>query len=295
MNKRKGIILAGGLGTRLYPSTLGSSKQTLPIYNKPMIYYPLSLLMQINVREIALICTKDDLKIFKKILGNGSDYGVNLKYLVQKTPNGIPMAFKICEKFIKGSPSVLILGDNIFFGHDLPIKLKKLSDDHHNASIVTVSVKNPENFGVVTYKKENKIKNIKEKPKKPKSNFISTGLYFLPSDVNKNVKKLRFSKRGELEIPDLLNIYLKKNKLKSIKLGRGFAWFDTGTHDNMMAASNFIKNVEDVQKFQIGNIHEIAYLKKFINFKKFMSVMKKFEKSSYGEYLLNIKENLSYN
>ena len=289
---RKGIILAGGLGTRLYPTTLGSSKQTLPIYNKPLIYYPLSVLMHADIKKIAIISTKSDQNIFKKILGNGSELGIELEYFSQDHPNGIPEAFKICKKFIEKSPSVLILGDNIFYGSDLPNKLKSISKDENSASIISYKVKDPENFGVVKVDKKNKIKVLEEKPKNFISDLCITGIYFFPKNVTNYVKNLKPSKRGELEIIDLLKIYLKSKKLKNYSLGRGYVWFDTGSHESMYQATSFVRSIETVQKYHIGNLHEIAYRKKWISKKQFQNKALKFKKTSYGEYLINLlKEN----
>jgi len=285
---RKGIILAGGLGTRLYPITLATSKQTLPIYNKPMIYYPLSVLMSAGIRDIALISTQRDKNIFKSILKNGKEFGVKIKYYVQDKPTGIPMAFKICKSFIKHYPSVLVLGDNIFHGNNLVDLLKKASKNFKKSTLFSYHVKDPQNFGVVETNKRNKVISLEEKPKKPKSNFIATGMYFMPPGVSKLLTILKPSKRKEFEIIDLLNIYLKQDKLNSIKLGKGFTWFDTGTHNSMLKASNFIKKKENNQKKHIGNIHEIAFRQGWISRKTLYLVSKSYAKSGYGKYLKKI-------
>lgn len=286
--ERKGIILAGGTGSRLYPLTIGISKQILPIYNKPLIYYPLSILMLTNIRDIAIITKPEELKIYKKILGDGRNLGIKLKYYVQKKPNGIAEAFKICKSFIYKFPCALILGDNIFHGFNLSDFFWNISQDKTNATIISYKVKNPEKFGVVKMDKKNNVKKIIEKPKKFISDQCVTGVYFLPVGVTKLVNKLKPSKRGELEIVDILNMYIKENRLKNFSLGRGYAWFDTGTNESMLEASNFVKSIETLQKFQIGNIHEIAFKNNWISKKKFLKLTKFFEKSSYGEYLKNI-------
>lgn len=285
---RKGIILAGGMGTRLYPITIGVSKQALPIFNKPMIYYPLSSLMLCGIKDIAIVTNPENIKIFKKILGDGSDIGIRLKYFKQEKPEGLPQAFTICKKFIKNDPTVLMLGDNIFHGHNLQKIFKKSSNDTKNASIITYKVNDPENFGVANFNSKNKIIELEEKPEKPKSNYIITGIYFMPGDVCKNVINLKKSKRGEYEILDLLKVYLKKNKLKNISLGRGYAWFDTGTFENMISASNFIKSIENLQKHHVGNIDEIAFRSGFTDKKKLLKRYNLMKKSLYGNYLKEI-------
>lgn len=286
--ERKGIILAGGTGSRLYPLTHGISKQALPIYNKPLIYYPLSVLMLTGIKDIAIITNPGEKKIYKKILGNGSKLGIKIRYYIQKKPNGIAEAFKICKNFIKNLPCSLILGDNIFYGHDLTNIFYKINQDKKNASIISYKVKNPEKFGVVKLDKKNNVKKIVEKPKKFLSNLCITGLYFFPSGVTKFVNKLKPSKRGELEIVDLIKIYMKSNSLKNYSFGRGYVWFDTGTHESMFEASSFVRSIETIQKYHVGNIHEIAFRNKWISKNKLISESVKLKNTTYGNYLLNL-------
>lgn len=280
----KGIILAGGRGSRLFPITMGVNKQLLPIYNKPTIYYPLSILMLANIKEILIISSNEDLPGINKLLGTGEDFGVQIKYAIQESPKGIAEAFIIGEKFIGTSPVCLILGDNIFYGHNLSDKLEVTSSYGEGADIFTYQVHDPERYGVATFDKYNKVKTIEEKPKNPKSNWAVTGLYFFDNKVIKYAKQLKPSKRGELEIVDILKIYLKKNKLDAITLGRGFAWLDTGTFDSLLSSSQFIQTIEQRQGFQVACLEEISYNKKWITKKQLKKLASKYN-NEYGRYL----------
>ncbi len=284
----KGIILSGGSGSRLYPITLSISKQIIPVYDKPMIYYPLSVLMLSGIKDILVITNKEYINVFKKQLGDGSDLGINISYEVQKKPNGIPEAFLIGEKFIKNQNVLLILGDNLFYGQKLGQILKKSFKYNSGAKIFLHQVKNPNDYGVVEFSNKVKIKNIIEKPKKFISNYAITGMYLFDKKVLSLTKKLKPSKRNELEITDLLKYYLKRNKLNFEILGRGNSWFDAGTFDSLLSASQFINAVEDRQGFKIGCIEEIAYLNKWINKTKLMELSRRYKNSSYGKYLKNL-------
>jgi len=284
----KGIILSGGSGSRLYPITLSISKQIIPIYDKPMIYYPLSVLMLSGIKDIMIITNKEHIEIFKKQLGDGSSLGIKISYEIQKKPNGIPEAFLIAEKFINNQNVLLILGDNLFYGQQLGSLLKKSFNKSAGAKIFLHQVKNPNEYGVVEFNKIKKIKKIVEKPKNFVSNYAVTGMYLFDQKVVSLTKKLKPSKRNELEITDLLNLYLKKNKLSYEILGRGHTWFDAGTHDSLLSASQFIKAVEDRQGFKIGCIEEIAYGNKWINNLKLKKFVLKYINSPYGNYLKNI-------
>ena len=284
----KGIILSGGSGSRLYPITLSISKQIIPIYDKPMIYYPLSVLMLSGIKDIMIITNKEHIEIFKKQLGDGSSLGIKISYEIQKKPNGIPEAFLIAEKFINNQNVLLILGDNLFYGQQLGSLLKKSFNKSAGAKIFLHQVKNPNEYGVVEFNKIKKIKKIVEKPKNFVSNYAVTGMYLFDQKVVSLTKKLKPSKRNELEITDLLNLYLKKNKLSYEILGRGHTWFDAGTHDSLLSASQFIKAVEDRQGFKIGCIEEIAYGNKWINNLKLKKFVLKYSNSPYGNYLKNI-------
>lgn len=285
--KTKGIILAGGKGTRLYPSTKAISKQMLPIYNKPMVYYPLSTLMLMNIKEILIISTPQDVESYKRLLNDGSNLGLNIQYSIQDNPRGIPEAFLIGENFINNSNCVLILGDNIFYGHDLENLLNK-NLKINGCTIFTYNVSNPEDFGVLV-KRKKKIEII-EKPKKFISDKAITGLYFFDKNVTKFSKTLKVSKRKELEITDLLKIYQKKNKLKSFSLKRGYAWLDTGTINGYLSASNFIHAIETRQGQMVACIEEIALRKKFINLSKFKKLIDN-TNSEYNLYLKKIYQN----
>ncbi len=288
--QRKGIILAGGKGSRLWPITLGVSKQLLPLYNKPSIYYPLSTLLISDIREFLIITNQQDINNFKALLGDGSHLGISITYKIQKRPEGIAQALIIGEKFIDNSPVALILGDNFFYGNDLTKVLLKETKKIDGATIFASEVLDPERYGVVSFDKNFKVKSIFEKPKKPESNFAITGLYFYDKNVVEYTKELKFSKRGELEITDLNNIYLQKRKLEVSLMGRATIWFDTGTFDSLYEASSFIKSVENKQRLKIGCPEEIAWRKGWINEKQLNQLAKKYKNNSYGNYLKNLIE-----
>lgn len=284
-NNTKGIILAGGSGTRLYPLTVALNKQLLPIHDKPMIFYPLSVLMLAEIKEILIISTPESLPNIKKLLGNGTDFGLKLSYAEQKKPNGLAEAFIIGEKFIGNDNVAMILGDNIFYGNGLTKILKEVKNKKGKATIFGYYVNDPERFGVIDFDKNDNIISIEEKPKNPKSNYIATGLYFYDNKVIKFAKKIKPSDRGELEITDLNKIYLKSGNLEAKFLGRGFAWFDTGTTESMRKASDFVRIVEESQNIKISVLEEIAYRNGWINHKKLVDIAKKYNKSEYGKYL----------
>ena len=284
---RKGIILAGGIGSRLHPLTQVISKQLLPVFDKPMIYYPLSTLMLAEIKEIAIISTPLDLPKFKKLLGSGKQWGLKLTYLEQKKPNGIAEAFILAEKFIKDSPCCLILGDNIYHGNNFSKILKEADNDDENSTVFTYQVKDPERFGILNLDKKGKPAKIIEKPKSPKSNLAITGLYFFPKGVSSKAKKLKPSKRGELEISDLNQSYIKDKKLKVKILNRGFTWLDTGTFDSLLEASNFISLVQNRQNTIVACPEEIAFLNKWINKSDIKKAIKDMQ-STYSEYLKNL-------
>ena len=261
---RKAIILAGGKGTRLYPSTLSISKQILPIYDKPMIYYAISVVMLSNIKEILIISSSRDLILFKNLLGDGSQWGLNFKYEIQAKPHGIAQALLIARDFLQGSPSMLILGDNLFYGANFSKKLIDASTRNEVSTIFSYTVNNPERYGVIEYDYQGKIKSIKEKPLKPKSNSVVTGLYFFDKNATNYAQEIKFSKRKELEITDLINIYLSKNELIEEKLTRGFTWLDTGTHEALLDAQLFVQTIEKRQGIKIACPEEIAYSKKWI-------------------------------
>lgn len=286
MSKRKGIILAGGSGSRLHPITDVSSKQLLPIYDKPMIYYPLSILMKIGIKDILIISSPEDMSRYKLLLKSGKKWGINFSYKIQNKPNGIAEALILGEKFLKTDPCCLILGDNLFHGKDLINSLKKIDKDIFNASVLTYPVKDPERFGVLE-KKNNKPFKIKEKPKNPKTNRAITGLYFFPRDASKEAKKLSPSKRGELEITDLYKIYLKTGKLSLIELKKENVWLDCGTFDSLLKASNFISRTQANQKNKIACLEEIAFKNKWISKKQVQDIIN-LSSSSYGNYLKKI-------
>ena len=286
--KYKGIVLAGGSGTRLYPVTSGISKQLLPIYDKPMVYYPISVLMLADIKEILIISTPHDIENYKKLLGDGSQFGINLSYSVQEKPNGLAQAFLLGENFIGDDNVVLILGDNIFYGQNIANYLIETKKTNSGATVFGYHVSDPNRFGIVNFDKNGKVLSIEEKPKKPKSNYAVTGLYFYNNKAVEYAKSLKFSRRGELEITDLNNIYLSKKKLNVKLLGRGFAWLDTGTHESMLDASNFIQTVERRQGLKIACLEEIAFNKKWINKKNLQKLSKKYRNNNYGKYLESI-------
>lgn len=286
----KGIILAGGSGTRLYPLTMITSKQLLPIYDKPMIYYPLSILMLAGIKEILIISTPQDLPNFEKLLGDGSDLGIELSYKVQPSPDGLAQAFLLGEEFLNGSPCTMILGDNIFYGNGLGSILRDAvqNQEKGRATVFGYYVEDPERFGVVEFDENNKVISVEEKPSDPKSNYAITGLYVYDNKVVEYAKQVKPSKRGELEITDLNRIYLEKGNLDVKLLGRGFAWLDTGTMDSLNEASNFVKTVQHRQGLVISAPEEISFIKGWINKDKLLSSAKKYGKSPYGEHLRKV-------
>jgi len=286
MTNRKGIILAGGSGSRLHPITDVSSKQLLPVFDKPMIYYPLSILMAIGIKNILIISSPMDMPRYKSLLGNGKKWGINFSFKIQKKPNGIAQALILGEKFLKSDPSCLILGDNLFHGKDLLLSLKKADQDIKNASVITYPVKNPQRFGVLE-KRNNKPYKIIEKPKKPKSKRAITGIYFYPENVSKEAKKLTPSKRGELEISDLNQFFLKINQLSVTELGKNSTWLDCGTFDSLLKASNFVAKTQLKQQNKIACLEEIAFKNKWISKKKVLEIIE-ISSSSYGKYLKQV-------
>ena len=287
----KVIILAGGSGTRLYPLTMVTSKQLLPIYDKPMIYYPMSVLMNAGIRDILIISTPQDTPRFKELLGDGQQFGVNLSYEVQPSPDGLAQAFIIGEEFIGDEPVAMVLGDNIFAGHGLKKRLKAAvenAESGRGATVFGYYVDDPERFGIVEFDHEGKAKSIEEKPEKPKSNYCVTGLYFYDNKVVEYAKNLKPSARGELEITDLNRVYLEEGKLNVELLGQGFTWLDTGTHESLVEATNFVKTVESHQHRKIACLEEIAYLNGWITEKDVLDVYEVLKKNQYGQYLKDV-------
>ena len=285
-----GIILAGGSGTRLYPLTKVTSKQLLPIYDKPMIYYPLSVLMTAGIREILIISTPDDTPRFESLLGDGHQFGIELTYAVQPSPDGLAQAFIIGEEFINGEAVAMVLGDNIFHGHGLTKRLKAAAAKESGATVFGYYVDDPERFGIVEFDKEGKAISIEEKPAHPKSNYCVTGLYFYDSRVVEYAKSLKPSARGELEITDLNRIYLENGELEVTLLGQGFTWLDTGTHESLVDATNFVKTVETHQHRKIACLEEIAYLNGWISKDELMETYEMLKKNQYGAYLKDVMD-----
>jgi len=288
MTKRKGIILAGGSGTRLYPLTIALSKQLFPIYDKPMIYYPLTVLMQAGIREILIITTLQDQDQFQRLLGDGSQWGIRLEYKVQPSPDGLAQAFILAEDFLDGAPSAMVLGDNIFFGHGLPQVLAAADAQETGATVFGYHVSDPERYGVVDFDYDGTVKSIIEKPTKPPSNYAVTGLYFVDETAPERAKRVTPSARGELEITSLLETYLHDGALRIEKMGRGYAWLDTGTHASLLEAGNFIRTLTERQGLQIGSPDEVAYQHQWITSDQILERAQTFEKNDYGKYLSNI-------
>ncbi|MCZ8531811.1 glucose-1-phosphate thymidylyltransferase RfbA [Psychrobacillus psychrodurans] len=284
----KGIILAGGSGTRLYPLTRAVSKQMLPVFDKPMIYYPLSVLMFAGIKDILIISTPHDLPLFEQLLGNGEGIGITLSYAIQEHPKGLADAFIIGEDFIGEDSVALILGDNIFFGQGFPSILQRVAEKSIGATIFGYKVKDPERFGVIEFDEEQNVLSIEEKPKQPKSEFAATGLYFYDNDVIEIAKSIKLSARGELEITDVNKIYLERKQLQVELLGRGFAWLDTGTHESLLEASLFIETVEKRQGFKVACLEEISFRMGYITKDRLVELAQSLLKNEYGQYLMDI-------
>tara|TARA_R110002020_G_scaffold248004_2_gene462049 strand:- start:675 stop:1544 length:870 start_codon:yes stop_codon:yes gene_type:complete len=286
----KGIVLAGGSGTRLYPITKGVSKQLLPIYDKPMIYYPISVLMLAGIKDVLIISTPDDMAGYQRLLGDGSQFGVHFTYEVQTSPDGLAQAFLIGESFIGDDDVCLILGDNIYFGESFSQKLERATDTTHGATVFGYQVTDPERFGVVEFDDDFNAVSIEEKPKIPKSNYAVTGLYFYDNSVIEMAKQIGPSERGELEITAINQLYLEQNRLKVELLGRGFAWLDTGTHESLMDASNFVYTIEKRQGLKVACLEEIAYRKGWVNKADLQELVKPLSKTGYGQYIQRLIE-----
>jgi glucose-1-phosphate thymidylyltransferase len=289
MTQRKGIILAGGSGTRLYPITMGISKQLLPIYDKPMIYYPISVLMLAGIREIAVITTPQDQDQFKRTLGDGSQWGISLDYIEQPSPDGLAQAYILAEAFLDGAPSALVLGDNVFFGHGLPELLAEADAAKKGGTVFGYHVSDPERYGVVSFGPDDTVESIIEKPANPKSRYAVTGLYFLDGDAPRMAKEVQPSERGELEITTLLEMYRKRGDLSVKRMGRGYAWLDTGTHASLLDAGNFVRTLTQRQGLQTGCLEEIAHDKGWITAEELEGRAEMFEKNGYGTYLKSLR------
>ncbi|WP_038312944.1 glucose-1-phosphate thymidylyltransferase RfbA [Kingella kingae] len=287
----KGIVLAGGTGSRLYPTTLGTSKQLLPVYDKPMIYYPISVLMLAGIRDMLVITTPEDNASFRRLLGNGSDFGVNIEYAIQPHPDGLAQAFLIGEEFIGDDSVCLVLGDNIFYGQSFTQMLKTAAERKHGATVFAYQVKDPERFGVVEFDGNQRALSIEEKPSKPKSDYAVTGLYFYDNRVVKMAKQVKPSARGELEITTLNEMYLQDGSLNVEVLGRGFAWLDTGTHESLHDAAAFVRTIQNVQNLQVACLEEIAWRNGWLSSDKIRALAEPMKKNEYGQYLLRLVKN----
>ncbi|EGK10497.1 glucose-1-phosphate thymidylyltransferase RfbA [Kingella kingae] len=287
----KGIVLAGGTGSRLYPTTLGTSKQLLPVYDKPMIYYPISTLMLAGIRDMLVITTPEDNASFRRLLGNGSDFGVNIEYAIQPRPDGLAQAFLIGEEFIGDDSVCLVLGDNIFYGQHFSQMLKEAAEREHGATVFAYQVKDPERFGVVEFDENQRALSIEEKPSKPKSDYAVTGLYFYDNRVVEMAKQVKPSARSELEITTLNEMYLQDGSLNVQVLGRGFAWLDTGTHESLHDAAAFVRTIQNVQNLQVACLEEIAWRNGWLSSDKIRALAEPMKKNEYGQYLLRLVQN----